>query len=441
MLGPIESAPVWHPYTASPVQGPRELIVRGEGSYLYNERGKAFFDATSSWWCCLHGHCHPELVEALHRQASQLDQILFAPHAHPVALGFAEDLLGKLGPSFSKVFYSDDGSTSVEAGLKMALQYWVNKGQPNRNRFLSLELGYHGDTLGAVSVGHLDEFHRFFTPLLSTEKSTAPYCYRCPYGLEYPTCALRCLEKARSYIQHHSGSIAALVVEPLVLGAGGLITYPAAYLNELMRLCREQGILVIFDEVFTGFGRTGTLFAMEQLELRPDIICLSKGLTSGMLPLGVTATSEEIFSAFQGSEKRKFYHGHTFTANALGCAVAWQSLKLFEKNQTLAHNQKLSAYMATQSERFRKLSHVGDVRQLGMIWAVELVQDQKTKAAPRPANGPGWKISHAAWEKGVWFRPMGATLYVIPPYCSTQDDLQQCFDVLYAEVSHEGHYE
>jgi adenosylmethionine-8-amino-7-oxononanoate transaminase len=440
-LKPIDVSSVWHPYTAIPQTGPRELLVRAKGAYVYDSNDRALFDGTSSWWCNLHGHCHPDLVAALHAQAQTLDQVLFAPHAHPVALELADALLAKMGAPFEKVFFSDDGSTAIEAALKMVLQYWVNRGQPQRSRFLSIELGYHGDTLGAVSVGHLDEFHRYFSPLLETDKSTAPYCYRCPLGLKYPSCQIACLDKARRVLEEKGDTLAALIVEPLVLGAGGLITYPAPYLNELMRLAREKGVLVIFDEVFTGFGRTGTFFAMDQLEHKPDLICLSKGLTSGMLPLGVTATTREMFSAFVGGERKKFYHGHTFTANALGCSVALESLRIFDREKTIEKNEILSAYMASQSARFAALPHVGNVRQLGMIWVIELVADKNTRATFTPANGPGWKICHAAWEQGVWLRPMGAALYVIPPYCSTEEDLRLCFDVLYAQVSQEKNYE
>jgi adenosylmethionine-8-amino-7-oxononanoate transaminase len=439
-LKPIDSSPLWHPYTAVPSERPRKLMVRAEGAYIYDAEGKKYFDATSSWWCNLHGHCHPDLVKALSSQAAQLDQILFAPHAHPVAIEFSELLLSKLGHPFEKLFFSDDGSTAVEAALKMALQYWSNRGEKDRTEFLSLELGYHGDTLGAVSVGHLDEFHRFFPSVLTTHKSTAPYCYRCPLNLQFPQCETACLTKAEKILSERGSRIAALIVEPLVLGAGGLITYPAAYLDKLMRLCRSQGVLVIFDEVFTGFGRTGTLFAKDQCSEAPDFVCLSKGLTSGMLPMGVTATTRAVFDAFTGSESRKFYHGHTFTANALGCAVALESLKLIERNRVLEKIAALQPFFVEQAKRFRALEHVGDVRHLGMIWAMELVQDRTTKTTPSPANGPGWKICDAMLNRGFWLRPMGSALYVIPPYCSTEEDLRQCFDVLYGEVSNKAHF-
>lgn len=436
----MEAGPLWHPYTAVPSQRPRKLMVRAEGAYVYDSTGKAYFDATSSWWCNLHGHCHPALVSALTRQSAILDQVLFAPHAHPVAVEFAELLINKLGSPFEKVFFSDDGSTAVEAALKMALQYWANRGETARSEFLSLELGYHGDTLGAVSVGHLDEFHRFFPQVLKTHKSTAPYCYRCPLGLEYPSCGVKCLSAAEKILEERGDRIAALVVEPLVLGAGGLITYPVEYLDRLMALCRKKKVLIIFDEVFTGFGRTGTLFAQSQCAIRPDFVCLSKGLTSGMLPMGATVTTREVFDAFTGGEAKKFYHGHTFTANALGCAVALESLRLFDQEGTLQKNAELIPFFESQRARFETLNHVGDVRHLGMIWVIELVVDKASKQPFSPANGPGWKIADAALEKGVWLRPMGSALYVIAPYCSTEQDLQHCFDVLYGEVSSERHF-
>ncbi|MBY0370942.1 adenosylmethionine--8-amino-7-oxononanoate transaminase [bacterium] len=438
VLPSLEASPIWHPYTAVPATGPRALITKGHGAYLYDAEGKAYFDATSSWWCNLHGHSHPALVEALEKQARVLDQILLAPHAHPVVLEFCQALLDQMGAPFSKVFLSDDGSTAVEAGLKMALQYWHRQGQPQRREFLSLELGYHGDTLGAISVGHIDEFHKVFSALLSTRKSTAPYCYRCPLGKTYPACGVACLSEAERHLEEAGDRIAALVVEPLVLGAGGLVTYPAEYLDRLMDLCRQKGVLVIFDEVFTGFGRTGTFFAYEQLRNRPDIVCLSKGLTSGMLPMGATVATQAIFEAFCGGEKVKFFHGHTFTGNGLSAAVALASLRLLQSERVLERNQELSQFMAGQAERFRALPLVGDVRHLGMIWTLELVRDKATRALFEPANSAGWRIAKRAWEKGVWLRPMGQALYVIPPYCSSLEDLQRCFDVLYAEVEGEG---
>jgi len=439
-----DAATVWHPFMPEPWLGPKAVFTRGRGAHLFDEKGKSYYDATSSWWCNTHGHCHPRLVEALRRQAGELDQMLFSPHTHPVAVELAEALIRKLGPPFEKVFFSDDGSTAVEAALKMALQYWRNRGHSRnepRDRFLSVHLGYHGDTMGAVSVGFLDDFHRPFSPAkFEVEQATAPYCYRCPLGQQYPGCAEACLDETERKLAEMGGRIAALIVEPLVLGAGGMIAYPVSYLERLTELAKRAGALVIFDEVFTGFGRTGTFFAMERCRHLPDIVCLSKGLTGGMIPLAVTAASAEVYDAFRGGREKAFYHGHTFTANALGCAVARESLKVFEEEDVLTRNRKLEAVLASETPRFRDLPWVGEVRHLGMIWALELVMDRKSRLMPSPANGPGWKIAEKLWEQGVWIRPLNNVVYVLPPYCTTESDLRDVLSMLYSEVSKDEHF-
>lgn len=410
-----DSRLVWHPYTPVPHHGPRALLTRAEGAYVYDKDGRALFDATSSWWCNIHGHCHPRLVEALHRQASQLDQVLFSPHSHPVAIELADRLVEKLGKPFAKVFYSDDGSTAVEAALKMALQYWQLAGEARRTKFVSLQNAYHGDTLGAVSVSHVSTFHHFFSDLKAPTFSLAS---------PYP-------ENLRRLFKEHGGEIAALILEPLVLGAGGMVMYSPETLEELVAEAKRHGILVIFDEVFTGFGRTGTFFAMEQISSRPDIVCLSKGLTSGMLPLAATVASDEIFARFVGGDERTFYHGHTFTANALGCAVAVESLKLFDEGNVIEKNRMFRPLFEREAEKFRALRYVKDVRTIGMIWVAELHAD---------SNRPGWSIASRLWDEGVWVRPLGNLLYLVPPFCSTESDLQAAFRLLYTEVQNERHF-
>ncbi len=432
---------VWHPYTPVPHLGPKAVFTRAKGSYVFDETGKRYFDATSSWWCITHGHCHPRLVAALAKQAATLDQVLFSPHTHPLAVELSESLLEVLGGRFSRVFFSDDGSTAVEAAMKMAVQYWVNRGVKGRNRFLTVERGYHGDTLGAVSVSQVEEFHSFFDQLrVPAPTSTVPYCYRCPLGKTYPSCEIACVEKAEATLDREGDQIAALVVEPLVLGAGGMIVYPKEYLERLVHKAREKGVLVIFDEVFTGFGRTGEWFAMDHLSVSPDIVCLSKGLTAGMLPLAATVTTEAVYDAFRGGPGKTLYHGHTFTANALGCAVALESLKIFKDENVIEKNRGLARWMASQTARFAALPHVGNVRQQGMIWCLELVGDRASKAIPSPANGPGWKIAEALWKDGYWLRPLSQMLYVLPPYSTTVEDLTPLFDRLYIEVQNGAHF-
>jgi len=421
----------WHPYTPVPTLGPHPtLFVRAEGAYVYDDKGKKYLDATASWWCQTHGHCHPRLVAALAAQAAKLDQILFSPHSHPVAIELSEALLAKLGKPFARVFYSDDGSTAVEVALKMAIQYWVNRGQPQRHRFLSLNNGYHGDTLGTVAVGDVGVFQKAFTGMHGGSiKAPAPYRYRYAEGKDDSDCA----EEFERLLDEHKDELAAVIVEPLIMGAGGMIVYSKDYLERITRACRDRGVLVIFDEVFTGFGRTGTFFAFEQITSRPDLVCLSKGLTAGMLPLGATAATEEIYDAFSGGGAKTFYHGHTFTANALGCAVALENLKLFDEG-TLERNRELIALMAAQTERFRALPTVGDVRHLGMVWAIELVTDKAKKTPPDPLNGKGWEIATRLFEQGIWVRPLHNTLYFVPPYCVASEELKRAFDVLYSAL-------
>jgi adenosylmethionine-8-amino-7-oxononanoate aminotransferase len=358
-----------------------------------------------------------------------------------MAVELATRLLGKLGAPFEKIFYSDDGSTAVECALKMALQFWRLDGKPERSRFASLDRAYHGDTLGAVKVSQISEFHHFF----AGERGQAvvlpvPYTYRWPEPIDPDECVKECLRRAERIFDEHGPHLAALIIEPRVLGAAGMVMYPASYLEGLVRLCRAHDVLVIFDEVFTGFGRTGSLFALDTLADAPDIVCLSKGLTSGMLPMGVTATRGRVFEAFCGGPERTFYHGHTFTGNALACAVAVESLKLFDDEGVLTRNQSLSAQMSDERARFERLPVVGEVRQLGMIWAVELVRDRKTKAIPNPPNGPGWKIADELWREGIWTRPLHQMLYCVPPYCSTREDLRHFFEVLYCALTNEDHF-
>jgi adenosylmethionine---8-amino-7-oxononanoate aminotransferase len=430
---------IWHPFTPEPHLGPKTAWVRAEGAYVYDARGRRYFDATSSWWCQIHGHCHPRIVEAIRRQAGVMDQVMFAPHTHALAVELASKLLQHLGTPFSKVFYSDDGSTAVETALKMALQYFEQTGQPRRRRFVSLDRGYHGDTLGAVSVSGHEEYHGKFESLLSTRRATAPYCYRCPLDLRFPECEVACLHSLEAWLDEKGTEVAAVIVEPLVLAAGGMISYPQAYLERLVEMSRRRGALVIFDEVFTGFGRTGTFFALDKVteNLKPDLVCLSKGLTSGVIPLAATVVKEEIWQAFRGGPGRTFYHGHTFTANPLGCAVALESLKIFEEENVLEKNKALSAIMEEASEEFREMAHVGNVRHLGMIWAIEMVRDKKSRECFDPPNGPLWNIATALWDQGVWMRPLNQMLYLVPPYCTRPEELREVFSLLSTAVKKE----
>lgn len=420
------SEPVWYPYTPIPFLGPRAKIEKASLQYVYTDSGHRVLDATSSWWCQLHGHSHPRLVKALQKQVEVLDHVMMAPHSHGPALTLATELLAAMGKPFEKVFYSDDGSTAVEVGIKILLQYWRMKGE-NRKSFLSLKSAYHGDTLGAVALSGTEAFHGHFKEKENIHfQGEAPYCFRCPLGKTFPSCEIACLESVKAALRENPRQFAGAIVEPLLMGAGGMIVYPKEYLEKFVALCKEYQVPVIFDEVFTGFGRTGTLFAYEQISLRPDIVCLSKGLTAGMLAMGATITTGEIFKEFVGGPEKAFYHGHTFTGNPLACAVAIESLRLLQEDKVLERNQKLIQKMEEASERFVKLPIVADIRHIGMVWALEL----KTTG-----NAFGWKVCERLWEKGYWLRPLHEVLYIIPPYSTTEEDLAGLFEALYAELS------
>lgn len=434
---------MWHPFTPIPPKGPREILARAEGAYVYTESGHRVFDAFSSWWCQSLGHGHPRLLKAFSDQAKVMDQVVVAPHTHRPALELSETLLAILQGRFARIFYSDDGSTAVETALKMALQYHKQSGQPQRKRLVSMELGYHGDTLGAVAVSHVGEFHDLLPFQSSVFRAKAPYCYRCPEGLKFPSCEVACLNSAERYFAEHGTEVAALIVEPLVLGAAGMITYPTAYLEKLVALARKHGALVIFDEVFTGFGRLGPMFAFQELKKGnwPDLLCLSKGLTSGFMPFAATVATQTIYEAFVGGPERAFFHGHTFTANPMGCRVALEVLKIFEEERILERNVPLIGLIAEQKKRFERLEHVGEVRHRGLVWAMELVTEKGTKSVPSPANGPGWRIAERAWRDGVWIRPLHQMIYLVPPFCATEQDLSQAFNVLLSAIQKETQWD
>lgn len=428
---------IWHPFTPNPHFGPKVVIDRAQGAYLFDVDGKRYFDATSSWWCQIHGHCHPRLVAALQRQSERLDQMLFSPHTHTVAIELSEALLGVTGSHFSKVFFSDNGSTAVETALKIGIQYWRNLGE-SRSSFVSIGGAYHGDTLGAVALGQSNVFHSGLPSQgIEVFQTVMPYCYRCPLDKSYPACEIACVTSLDSILEEHSKKIAAIVVEPLVLGASGMIVYPKEYLERICERAKEFGIPLVFDEVFTGFGRTGSMFVTDTLKIKPDILCLSKGLTSGMLPLGATLVTDKIHETFQTREKT-LYHGHTFTANALSSTVALESLKVFEEERVLDRNETLSKVLSDQKPRFEDHKRIGAVRHLGMIWAIELVRNRDTKNPEILHNL--WNVSGALWDKGYWLRPLHNMLYLVPPYCSTPDELVQLCDDLYEEISNESHF-
>jgi adenosylmethionine-8-amino-7-oxononanoate aminotransferase len=425
-----DRAALWHPYTQMQTAPAPLPIVRAEGVYLYTEDGRRILDGISSWWVNIHGHSNPKLNAALAAQAGRLEHVMFAGCTHAPAVELAERLIAALPAGLTRVFYSDNGSTAVEVAVKAALQYWSNRGQPRRQRFVTLHHAYHGDTVGAMSVSAESLFTRAFEPLLfPVARAHPPYCYRCPLGLERATCQIDCLGSLEEALNAHDGEVAGVLIEPMLQAAGGMVVWPREFLAGVRRLCDRHGALMIADEVLTGFGRTGRMFACEHAGVTPDIICLSKALTAGYLPMGATVVTGEVYAAFLSDDRAKtFFHGHSFTANPLACAVAIASLELFEEEQVLARIAKLEARLQAGLAPLRDLAIVGDVRVIGGVGIVELVADKTTRSAGGYLDGIGPKLAAAFLERGLLLRPLGNVLYFMPPYVITEEQTAWCLD-------------
>ncbi len=426
---------IWHPYTQAKTAPAPLPIVYADGVYLYTENGERILDGISSWWVNIHGHNHPRLNEALLNQARKVDHVLFAGCTHRPAVELAETLLALLPSGLTRLFYSDNGSTAVEVALKIASQYWSNLGQPQRRTFITLHHAYHGDTVGAMSASEDSIFSRpFATLLFEVKRADVPYCYRCPLGLERDACGIDCLSSLEHLLKESGDTVAAVLVEPMLQGAGGMIVWPAEFLAGVRRLCDKYGTLMIADEVLTGFGRTGKMFACEQAQVSPDIVCLSKALTAGYLPLGVTAATERIYEAFLSDDRSKtFFHGHSYTANPLACAVALASLDLFEEFPVLERVQALENQLKMRLAPLRALPHVGDVRVIGGVGIIELVQNKKTKEAGGYLDSIGPELAREFLKRGLLLRPLGSVIYFMPPYVITEEEAAWALDQV-AEV-------
>lgn len=432
-----DHAHLWHPFTAlADWEASDPLIIeRGEGNYLVDTEGRRYFDGVSSLWCNVHGHRHPTLDAAIREQLDRIAHSTLLGISHRSAIELARRLAECAPGGLTRVFFSDDGATAVEVALKMAFQYWQQKDnpEPRRTRFLALGGAYHGDTLGDVSVGGVERFHAAFGPLLfPTLRAPMPHCYRCPLGLARETCAMDCLSAVARILEEHPGEVAAVVIEPLVQGAAGMIVHPPGYLRGLRELTRKHGTLLIADEVAVGFGRTGTLFACEQEDVVPDFLCLGKGITGGYLPLAATLTTDEVYRAFRGTaaEGKTFYHGHTYGGNPLGAAVALANLRVFEEERTLERLDPVIARLTERLREFAALEHVGDVRQRGLIAGVELVADRQTKASYPWRDQVGARVCRRAREYGLLIRPLGDVLVIMPPLSVSLGELDEMLDVM-----------
>lgn len=425
------SSPLWYPCTQMQQleQYPALEIVRGQGAYLYTAHGQPILDAISSWWVNLHGHCHPQINAALHQQLDQLEHVMLAGFTHAPIEQLAQRLIGLMPLPLSRIFFADSGSAAIEVALKMSLQFWHQMDQPERNTFISLENGYHGETLGSLAVTDIPLFSKQYRPLLiQHQRAPSPDLGLKAVGQTDAEYVADCLAAMQLLLEQHQAKVCAVIVEPLAQGAAGMKMYPASYLRGLRALCDQYNVHLIHDEIAVGFGRTGTMFAFEQAGIVPDFVCLSKGLTAGYLPMSAVVTTENIYQAFYHADvARGFLHSHSFTGNPLAACAALASLEIFSQQDTLTYNQAKIQALAQALKKLDGHPQIRQIRQTGMIGAFDLVQ---SNGLPYPAaEGRARLISQYALEHGVLLRPIGAHIYVIPPYCISIEEITHVVNV------------
>ena len=455
-IAQIDQQHLWHPFTPNSLwldpDHPPLSIASGEGAWLIGSDGRRYLDGNSSIWTNLHGHAHPKINQAIKSQLDRIAHSSFLGLTHEPAVHLAQQLLrytrlSSESPNLNRVFFSDDGSTAIEAGLKMILQSYAQNGQRQRTQFISPQGAYHGDTVGAMSLSHSPTFHHHFQPVLfPTQKVMTPACYRCPFNRakpeqadarSYRKCNFECASLAEEAIEQAGDRLAAWVLEPRVQGAAGMVMHPHGYAKRTAISARKVGAKVFFDEVLTAFGRTGTSLASHSEEVVPDVLALAKGLTGGYLPLAATLTTEEIFQSFSGDINRTFFHGHSYTANPLGCASASASLDLLETSEEIKKRERLVQNLSTLSSTFWKHPYVGDVRQEGAILAIELVADRATRTPFQSEKRIGAKICHTARKFGLITRPIRDVLVLMPPYCTRPEELEKMVHALHQAITQE----
>ncbi|MEZ4599116.1 MAG: adenosylmethionine--8-amino-7-oxononanoate transaminase [Syntrophotaleaceae bacterium] len=430
---------VWHPCTQEKDHEtfPPIPVSHGEGVYLVDMDGKRYIDGVSSWWVNLFGHNHPRLNRALAEQAGRVAHHIFAGFTHESAVELARRLCEMTPGHLTKVFFADNGSSAVEVALKMSFQYWQQTGHIRKTRFVSLSEGYHGETIGALSVSGCDLYRQVYQPLLlDTWRVQGPDCYRCPYGQERNSCAAQCFEHLEKLVVSRRDEIAAVIVEPLIQGAAGMRIYPPVYLKKLRRLCDDCQVHYIADEIAVGFGRTGRMFANEHAGVAPDLLCLSKGITGGYMPLSVTLAIEDIYRAFYDEYPtlKAFLHSHSYSGNPLACALAVEVLKIFEEERILESLIGKMAILDKAVERFESLPHVGEFRRCGMVAALELVLD-KTGKVPFPwQERRGYRVFQESLKRGALLRPLGNVVYFMPPLTISSAELETLLDIAYDSV-------
>ncbi len=401
-------------------------IRRGEGVWLEDFEGRRYLDAISSWWVNLFGHCNPHINAALTEQLNTLEHTLLAGFTHPAAIELAEHLVSVTPPGLERVFFADNGSSAIEVALKMSFHYWLNQGEPGRTKFITLENSYHGETLGALAVGNVELYRDTYGPLLmETLRVPSPDCYLREPGESCADYSRRAFTHMESMLEKHAGEVCAVIIEPLVQCAGSMRMYDPVYLGLLREACDRYNVHLIADEIAVGFGRTGTLFACEQAGISPDFMCLSKGLTGGYLPLSTVLTRDAVYQAFYDDYETlsAFLHSHSYTGNALACRAALATLEIFSRQDVIGQNHELAHYMASATAHFQEHPNIAEVRQTGMILAIELVKDGKTREPFPWQERRGLKVYRHGLEHGVLLRPLGNVVYFMPPYVISRDEI------------------
>jgi len=439
-LKQLDHSYLWHPFTQMQEWMAEEpcIISRGDGHFLIDVQGKKYLDGVSSLWCNVHGHGKKEIDEAICAQLERIAHSTFLGLSHVPGIQLAEKLIGIAPNGLQRVFYSDNGATAVEIALKMAVQYWQLEGEDKRTLIASLAESYHGDTVGSMSMGYSETFHRFHKSLLfPVLRITPPHVFRYYQRMSEEDAVDAAIKDARQKLAENKNELAALVMEPLMQGAAGMWSQPVKYVQALSEICRRDNILFILDEVATGFGRTGKMFACEHAGVTPDILCLAKGITGGYLPLAATLATEEIFSAFLGEYKeyKTFFHGHTYTGNPLGCAAAIANLELFERDDVIGKMQPRINYLQTRLQTdFLTLPHVSDVRQWGYMAGIELVKDKASRSNYDPERRIGHKVILEARKRSVLIRPLGDIIILMPPLTITDEELSALLDVVHDSI-------
>ena len=415
------------------------IIKKGRGIYLEDIDGNKYIDAVSSWWVNTLGHSNKRINRVIYKQAKKIEHVIFGGFTHEPVIKFSKKIVELLNNNLKHVFYSDNGSTAVEVALKMAYQYFVLKGKPEKRKFIALKNSYHGDTLGAVSVGGIDMYHKLYKPLLfEIKQAESPYCYRCPMNCNRETCSCECQKSIEDILKQESNEVAGIIIEPLVQAAGGMIMYPPKYISRLRELCDKYNILLIDDEVAMGFYRTGKLFAYEHANVVPDIICAAKGITAGYMPLAITVTTDEIYNAFYDDDVdgyKTFYHGHSYTAYPLALSVALENLKILQEMNIQEYLKPKIAKFSSELEKFRNHKNVGDIRQTGMICAIELVKNKATKEPFSYEDGIGKKIYIEGLKLGAILRPMWNCIYFITPYIISEKEIEKLANIAYKALT------